>query len=120
MKFFGLKENGQLVDVTFGEFEDTDSLKKTLEPNPENETVKKWLAGSIEEIKYDEYLAFQDSKKQKDEQDSVVVADELANEDVKSVLVALVNGQREVAKSILEKSRKKPKGPVKEEPAKEQ
>lgn len=88
---------------------DLESFKQQLTVNPDDKSIQVWRDGDISEITEDEYKAFLEAKSDNDEAESGVIGAEIADEDVKAILAALVSGNQDVAKKIVEKSRKKPK-----------
>lgn len=109
--YFGVKKGDDFLDVlqTYEDIHDEKTLKAEFEVNPDLELSKIWLSGEIVSITEEQFQDFLTSKKFKDEIDFGLIGSEIADEDVKQILAALVSGTLEVAKKIVEKSRKKPK-----------
>lgn len=122
IRYFAVKKSNKILDavVILKESHTVEFFKQTIENSPQQAGLEVWRENEISEVTKEEYEQFLADKEVKDEADLNLSGSEIADEDVKPLLAAVVSGNMKVAKKILEKSRKKPKDPVKEEPKKEE
>lgn len=121
MIYLAVKKGDEILDaVNVGDLEESAELfKQNVLVNTQDTSTEIWrTGGEIVNITEADFEAFLETRKQTDEVDAGEKSKEIQDKDVKAILLALVEGKRDLAKRLVKKS--KTEKPAQEEPGKEE